>query len=93
MVEIPCWGADCTGRHGSFDCASHRLRQWLASLKMTCGSRRGLKPRPFKAILLPGLGLFQPVNFDFFFERLEFRVAGYEFGLCFFCQGGGEGVG
>jgi hypothetical protein len=37
--------------------------------------------------------LLQPVDFDFGVKRPEFRVAGHEFCLLLFGQGGGEGIG
>ena len=33
------------------------------------------------------------MNFDFSFERLEFRVRGHEFSLVFFGERGGESIG
>jgi hypothetical protein len=35
----------------------------------------------------------QPSDFDFLFQRLEFRVAGDEFGFLLLRQRGGEGIG
>jgi hypothetical protein len=39
------------------------------------------------------LNLFQPGDFDFPFQRLEFRVTGDQFGLLLLRQSGGKGIG
>jgi hypothetical protein len=40
-----------------------------------------------------GLFLLQPQHFDFFFEWLEFDVAGDQFGILVFCERSGECIG
>ena len=49
----------------------------------------------FIVLKIPGVfrHSFEPGNFDFLFQRLEFKVGGDEFSLLFFGQRGGEGVG